>query len=272
MSDASRRSENAPGLLASCSGPTLSVTRYFNLLESGSNCPGAYHQLGAGNLYCAACPSGSLDPTPANWPATDFVCQFCGESYELKSGKTLPLTRIVDAAYSSMISAILSDRAPNLFYLHYHPLDGIQNLFLIPRFFFTEHCIESRKPLSATARRAGWIGCNIRVDLIAPEGRIEVVSKREVIEPGIVRAHFGKLATLRQIPPTARGWTLAVLLGLHALGKDSFNLEEAYSLAASLSAQFPKNNNVRPKIRQQLQVLRDLGLLIFVKPGTYRFR
>ena len=37
-----------------------------------------------------------------------------------------------------------------------------------------------------------------------------------------------------------------------------------------LSRLYPGNHNVRPKIRQQLQVLRDRGWLEFVGRGRYR--
>jgi type II restriction enzyme len=42
-----------------------------------------------------------------------------------------------------------------------------------------------------------------------------------------------------------------------------------YAFEARLKALHPKNQNVRPKIRQQLQVLRDLGLLRFGAKGNY---
>jgi len=35
-------------------------------------------------------------------------------------------------------------------------------------------------------------------------------------------------------------------------------------------AAYPKNNNIRAKMRQQLQVLCDLGYLEFLGTGTYR--
>jgi type II restriction enzyme len=39
-----------------------------------------------------------------------------------------------------------------------------------------------------------------------------------------------------------------------------------------LHALHPSNRHIRPKIRQQLQVLRNLGLLEFVLPGEYRMK
>ncbi len=37
----------------------------------------------------------------------------------------------------------------------------------------------------------------------------------------------------------------------------------------ALAEQYPNNNNVKAKIRQQLQVLRDAGILTFLSPGHY---
>jgi type II restriction enzyme len=45
---------------------------------------------------------------------------------------------------------------------------------------------------------------------------------------------------------------------------------DIYAFEAELAALCPGSNNVRPKIRQQLQVLRDQGYLQFVGRGRYR--
>ena len=55
-----------------------------------------------------------------------------------------------------------------------------------------------------------------------------------------------------------------------AIGRPEFTLDEVYAHEAALAALYPGNNNVRPKIRQQLQVLRDRGWLAFSGRGTYR--
>jgi type II restriction enzyme len=54
------------------------------------------------------------------------------------------------------------------------------------------------------------------------------------------------------------------------LNKTPFTNDDAYALEKHLSALHPDNKNVRPKIRQQLQVLRDLGLLTHDRPGLWR--
>lgn len=77
---------------------------------------------------------------------------------------------------------------------------------------------------------------------------------------------------LADLPPAVRGWTVDVLNVVRRLGKTRFSLKELYGFETELKTLHPKNENVRPKIRQQLQVLRDLGLLDFVSPGNYSMR
>ena len=56
------------------------------------------------------------------------------------------------------------------------------------------------------------------------------------------------------------------------IGKNEFQIEDVYAFENRLSQIYPDNRNVKPKIRQQLQVLRDQGYLDFVSRGYYRLR
>lgn len=107
-------------------------------------------------LYCAACTSDRLLPSKVNTPAIDFVCPACDQCFQLKSFKTWNQKKIPDAGYESMLRAIRSDRVPNLLVLQYSANWQVQNLLLVPRFFFSETVIERRPPLGPRARRAGW--------------------------------------------------------------------------------------------------------------------
>jgi type II restriction enzyme len=49
-----------------------------------------------------------------------------------------------------------------------------------------------------------------------------------------------------------------------------FVLNQLYESEAELRARFPSNSHIRPKIRQQLQFLRDAGYLQFLGEGRYR--
>ncbi|MGW1425299.1 hypothetical protein ACWAT4_34805 [Bradyrhizobium manausense] len=59
---------------------------------------------------------------------------------------------------------------------------------------------------------------------------------------------------------------------VESLGKREFTLEEAYAFDRHLGDLYPGNQNVRPKIRQQLQYLRDRGFIEFVSRGSYRLK
>ena len=68
----------------------------------------------------------------------------------------------------------------------------------------------------------------------------------------------------------ARGWLLDVLTCVERMPDASFTLAEIYEFEDELSMKHPDNHNVRAKIRQQLQLLRDKGVIEFVQPGKYR--
>ncbi|HEV2616851.1 MAG TPA: hypothetical protein VGU63_09620 [Candidatus Acidoferrales bacterium] len=67
-----------------------------------------------------------------------------------------------------------------------------------------------------------------------------------------------------------RGWTLDVLNLVRSLRKQNFSLADAYTLEPHLASLHPSNRHVRDKIRQQLQILRDVGLVEFLGRGNYR--
>jgi type II restriction enzyme len=69
-----------------------------------------------------------------------------------------------------------------------------------------------------------------------------------------------------------RGWTLDVLNVVRYLRKKEFSLAEVYAFEEKLSALHPANRFIRDKIRQQLQILRDLGFVEFLGRGNYRLR
>ena len=53
--------------------------------------------------------------------------------------------------------------------------------------------------------------------------------------------------------------------------KDSiFTLGQIYEFEDTLAKRHPHNNNIKPKIRQQLQLLRDKGFIEFLGDAHYR--
>jgi type II restriction enzyme len=168
-----------------------------------------------------------------------------------------------------MVRSIRGDKVPNLFILQYSMEWTVNNLLLIPRFFFTESIIERRKPLRESARRAGWVGCNILVGAIPREGKISVVDNGSARPKEKVRSEYRTVQGLAELSPQVRGWALDVYSSILELRKTEFTLDEVYRFEEELQAKHPSNRNIRPKIRQQLQVLRDLGLVGFRQPGRY---
>jgi type II restriction enzyme len=172
-----------------------------------------------------------------------------------------------------MLGLIRAGKAPNLFLLHYdRPTWRARNLVLVPRFVFTESAIERRAPLSGTARRHGHILCNIVLANLPQDARIPLIVEGQVQEPGTARRFYERLRPFQRLRLQARGWTLDVLNVVHRLRKTEFSLDEVYGFAEELQELHPRNRNVEPKIRQQLQRLRDLGFLEFLGPGRYRLR
>ncbi|EKD29014.1 MAG: Dam-replacing family protein, partial [uncultured bacterium] len=69
--------------------------------------------------------------------------------------------------------------------------------------------------------------------------------------------------------PELKGWILDIMNCIDSLNKKDFSLKEVYSFESDLAVMHPENNNIKPKIRQQLQFLRDKGYLKFIAPGRY---
>jgi len=170
-----------------------------------------------------------------------------------------------------MVRAIRENRTPNLFALEYALSDwAVVNLILIPSFAFPLSAIEKRKPLAAHARRAGWVGCNILLDAIPADARIAIVRSGNFVSPNIVREQYLRVLPFEKLTPEKRGWTLDVLNVLRKLGKTEFALADVYAAEHGLTRLHPANRHVRDKIRQQLQILRDLGFVQFLGAGEYR--
>jgi type II restriction enzyme len=248
--------------------PTAGLDRYTSASQRARVCTEPW---GEENLYCPVCDSKRIASLAANTPAHDFSCPKCKSWFQLKSKSSPFGSRVQDGAYEAMKRSMRSDRTPNLFLLHYQlPEMRVQNVLLIPHFVFTESILEKRKPLSSTARRAGWVGCNFLLDRIPSDARIAVVEDGKASPAASVRRAYNRLRPLEKLQGDKRGWTLDVLNIVRSLKKHEFVLSDVYDHANQLAKLHPNNAHVRDKIRQQLQVLRDLGLLHFLGGGSYR--
>ena len=223
------------------------------------------------NSYCPNCGCENINEYPNNQPVADFFCKTCNEDFELKSKDGKLGKKIVDGAYSVMIERINSPNNPNFFFLTYNKTFWSVNDFLIiPKHFFQSDIIEKRPPLAQTAKRAGWIGCNIDLQNIPELGRIFLVKNSSVTNRNEVLETWQKTVFLREQSVEAKGWTLEVLKCLDQIKSKDFNLDEVYKFEDELKLKHPDNNFVKDKIRQQLQILREMNIVEFVSRGKYR--
>lgn len=230
-------------------------------------------EWGANNLYCPACLSDRITREPNNREAIDFICPNCRAPFQMKATRNPIGRKITDAAYEAMKRALLSDKFPHLLVMHYS-LDTLKvfDVLVVPKYFLSLSAVEARNPLAPTARRAGWIGCNIVLDNVPPDGRISVIKDSIVSSKDDVRTRFRLSRSLSKIESIKRGWVLDLLTALRSLNRVEFTLGDAYGFENTLSFLHPRNRYVRAKIRQQLQVLRDLGYLAFLGSGRYRLK
>ncbi len=67
-----------------------------------------------------------------------------------------------------------------------------------------------------------------------------------------------------------KGWKLEILKCAQAIPSQEFSFEEISEFKSYLSDIYPENSHIDAKIRQQLQYLRDLGLIEFLGNGKYK--
>ena len=205
------------------------------------------------NMFCPRCGAGHIIHLKANRPVADFACPQCGAIFESKAKRGTLGRKITDGAYE---------------------LDNarVRDFLIIPKHFFVDSIIEKRKPLADTARRAGWVGCNILLEEIPSYGRISLIQDGRIADKEDICRKYQRTSFLADMNITSRGWLMDVFRCLEDIKTETFTLQEMYQFEDRLQILHPENHNIRAKIRQQLQYLRDKGLIQFIERGVYRKR
>lgn len=223
-------------------------------------------------IYCPSC-GGAIGDYDNNKPVADFYCRKCIEDFELKAKKGKIGKKVSAGAYSQMIKRILSPDKPNFFFMGYIETWSVNNFFVVPKHFFVSEIIEKRKPLSGTARRAGWVGSNILFSKIPKAGQIFYVEGGKEISKKDVLEKWQKTVFLKKVKKSdAKGWILDIMNCIDNLNKKEFSLADVYVFEDDLKVIHPENKNIKAKIRQQLQFLRDKNYLEFVGKGAYKLK
>jgi len=86
----------------------------------------------------------------------------------------------------------------------------------------------------------------------------------------VLSSFLEKARTLRRPKPGPRDLVGWLELVYDSLPKGEFTNADIYRQAPAFERRYPGNLNVRAKIRQQLQILRDMGLLQHTAAGRWR--
>ena len=222
------------------------------------------------NIFCPICGNPHISNLDNNMPVADLQCDNCGEIYELKSKQGKIGNKINDGAYATMLERINSSSNPDLFVMSYSKYYQVTDLILIPKFFFVQSIIEKRKPLSPTARRAGWVGCNIVFGDVPTQARIRIIENQKIYDAKEIVESYAQIKRLQTNNLESRGWLIDVLNCVNEIGTADFSLKDIYSFTEQLQEKHTYNHNIEAKIRQQLQILRDKGFIEFTTRGHYR--
>lgn len=99
------------------------------------------------------------------------------------------------------------------------------------------------------------------------EKRITLPKIEELTKTDEIDIYTGGIDSIRS---SLDGWNLATFECLTKIKQDEFSLKDVYQFENELSVAFPINKFIKPKVRQQLQELRDIGLVEFLGNGKYR--
>lgn len=221
------------------------------------------------NIFCPKC-GNNLKKFENNKPVADFYCKNCKEEFELKSkgGKSFG-KKITSGSYKKMIERINSLNNPNFIFLLYDKKDYIiEEIFIIPKKFFVSDIIEKRNKLKKTAKRSGWIGSNILIKNIPSISKVYYIKNYEFLEKTIIMNNWQNTNIIKKDNYNARGWLYDILNCINKVDK-KFNLQDIYKFENELAKKHPNNKNIKAKIRQQLQILRDNNILKFLGDGNY---
>ena len=220
------------------------------------------------HMYCPVCGWPTISKFPNNQAVADFYCPHCNNQFEQKSKNGAFGNKIADGAFIQRIS---SNDNPDFFLMSYSlEKMRVEDMFFVPKYFFVPEIVEKRKPLAETAKRAGWIGCNILLDKIPAQGRIAIVKNGVALDKEHVLSQVKWSQKVKTQNMEARGWLMDILHCVNAINSTFFTIDMVYAFEEELILKHPDNHNIRAKIRQQLQQLRNRGIILFLGNGQYQ--
>jgi hypothetical protein len=132
----------------------------------------------AQRISCPRCNKPKqLTRLPANFQCADVICKFCGFLAQVKATKLRGTTTelpavILGAAWGPQHEQIIAGIYHGLYVVCYDSAEKLVRIDFIPAHILqvTPEVFEPRKPLSESAKRAGWQGFMIRLDKLPAVG------------------------------------------------------------------------------------------------------
>lgn len=219
------------------------------------------------NFNCPFCKS-KLIQYGANNKCADYYCKHCDEDFELKSKKgKFSKTKITGSEYYSTVNK-LNSRKPHWIFLERND-EQVTGLTFIPKYFFYDEMIEKRKELSEKAKRSGWNGSLIHIDMIPSFAKIQYVRNGKEIDNKIIKYKLMMVDKFKNIDAKNKGWKLLILSIIDNLPENIFSLNDLYEHVNELKIIYPDNKNITAKIREMLQLLRNEGYVNFLDSKGY---
>lgn len=220
-------------------------------------------------IPCPGC-GEKLCEYPANERSKDAFCHLCGEDFQIKSSKNKFSKKITGAEYKTTLNSVRNPNNPSLMLLHYNEITmAVIDFQIIHHSFITEKCIIPRRPLSDRAKRAGWQGCLIDIGDIPNIAKITLVENSAINDDKQIKEKWKTSNSANTLKVDTFSW-LADVLSIVDKQPNKFTLHDMYKHKEQLANRHPNNNNINAKIRQQLQTIRDMGILEFVERGNYK--
>jgi len=97
-----------------------------------------------------------------------------------------------------------------------------------------------------------------------------LVKDSKQINKDFVKEAFSKTIFLREKNDQAKGWIIDIMKCIDSISGTNFSLDDVYKFENILRLKHPQNNFIKDKIRQQLQILRDKGIIEFIGRGQYK--
>jgi Dam-replacing family len=131
---------------------------------------GDYGEVVVAHLPCPKCKrERTLRRLPVNFRCADIICDFCGYLAQVKTTKHAdvgtPPRSLMGSAWAPQKERMDAGIYFPLFIVVANPDRSAHAVYYLPADLQHPQMFQQRQPLRPTARRAGWVGYTLRLDL-----------------------------------------------------------------------------------------------------------